>query len=126
MKLNFDTVREVLLIIEDSISYNEKLRIVPLTVYDISSKLEEISLEEVFYTLRKLSDGGYIATFGDDMFMTDIEKYRVLDITFKGHEYLNTVRDAKMWNEIKKKILVPSFNLVMQIAPRIIMARLEL
>ncbi len=120
MKLDFDCVRDVLMKIEALSKYNNNFEYVPLSVYDISNALDEYEIDTIYYTLRKLEDGGYIEALYNTNLPINIGQFYILDITFKGHEYLNTVRDPKIWRIIKSKLIAPTFSLIMQLAPEII------
>lgn len=94
------------------------------------------SISEALYTLRKLEDGGYIITTESQDTPTEkashfplIErkynseelksKFYVLDITFKGIEFLNLIRDDDTWNIYKSNHFIMSFEVIKQIIPKL-------
>lgn len=98
MKLNHECVRELMLLIEESLNYS---------VY-IDTKVVEIkgfTTEEIVYTADKLLEAGYItanrhAYLGGD----HIPQIDILSITWEGHKFLDTVRDNKVWKSTKSII----------------------
>lgn len=131
MQLNFDVIRKVLLYIEKNTKYDEcegKLQpmFVPLSHLVGENKCD--SLAEALYTVRKLEEGGYIITteagkepiekFSD--FRTSEEPLCVLDITFKGIEFLNLIRDGIVWDRYKHNFPAISFENITQIIPKMI------
>lgn len=130
MQLNFDVIREVLLYIEKITKYVEvegKLQpmVVPLSRLVGENKCD--SLAEALYTVRKLEEGGYIITteagkepiekFSD--FRTSEEPLCVLDITFKGIEFLNLIRDDGVWQTYKNNHFIMSFEVITQMIPKL-------
>lgn len=132
MQLNFDVIREVLLYIEKITKYVEvegKLQpmVVPLSRLVGENKCD--SLAEALYTVRKLEEGGYIITteIGTDTIQklfdfqpSDELPLCVLDITFKGIEFLNLIRDGIVWDRYKHNFPAISFENITQIIPKMI------
>jgi len=114
MQLNFDCVREVLLAIEANkidhiLSYPELCELLPF-----------YSPDDIRYTCVKLQEAKIISAIIsktlDDPFP---EVTAILDITFKGHEFLNSIRDKGTWEKVRKTAKtagVGSFDAFMQIA----------
>lgn len=97
MKLNDDCITDVLFTLEESLELTDDLFApIPLTLKDICTKndtMGKYSPKEVFYTLKKLAEAGYILT--EDSRNDESKSYRtysVLDITFQGHEYIRKLR----------------------------------
>ena len=96
MLLNPDCVRDVLLAVEGC-EFEEYLNLDKL-----SAKLPEYSQEDLWYTCLKLEEGGYLNLVTVD----PMRSYRpgikcIVDLTFKGHEFLNSVRDSARWKKLK-------------------------
>lgn len=96
MKLNPDCIRDVLLELEKQ-EYNTRTHI-----NDLIEKLTQYSKEDIEYSCLKLLEGGYIV--GN----SSLTSYRniplvddIFDITYKGHEFLNTIRPVSRWNKLK-------------------------
>lgn len=130
MQLNFDVIRKILLYIEKNTKYDEcegelQPMFVPLSHLVGENKCD--SLAEALYTVRKLEEGGYIITteagkepiekFSD--FRTSEEPLCVLDITFKGIEFLNLIRDDDVWQTYKNNHFIMSFEVITQMIPKL-------
>lgn len=130
MQLNFDVIRKVLLYIEKNTKYDEcegelQPMFVPLSHLVGENKCD--SFAEALYTVRKLEEGGYIITteagkepiekFSD--FRTSEEPLCVLDITFKGIEFLNLIRDDDVWQTYKNNHFIMSFEVITQMIPKL-------
>ena len=96
MKLDCDCVRDTLLALE-TMGFNESLRIPQLAK---KPQLAGYTEDEIHYTCLKLLEAGYIAAnaipIGAVLGIVD-----VTDITYPGHEFLNTIREDKNWRKVK-------------------------
>lgn len=67
------------------------------------SKIFEIyERDDVFYTLHKLDEAGFIklsTSWGSGKLIT----YAINDITWHGHEFLDNIRGDIVWEETKKQ-----------------------
>ncbi|WP_025992919.1 DUF2513 domain-containing protein [Pseudomonas viridiflava] len=89
MKLDKDLVREILLAVE---AYNEPDGLIVL-------KINDRSAEEISYHVRLLDEAGLVAaldTGGIGHF-----RWQPRRLTYKGHEFLDTVRDEEIWRRTK-------------------------
>lgn len=97
MKLNPDCIRDVLLHLEE-MPYRTST-----SVPEITSNLKGFSNDEVMYTCLKLNEAGLIdatvRNYPSDGYDIVI---RVKDITYSGHQFLETIRSPKSWKIIKK------------------------
>lgn len=99
MKLKQDCVRYVLLSLE---AQGINMLNQGLQGSDIVKQLsnENFSADDITYTLWQLADGKFIKA--------NCEKYvmgvsiLVFDITWQGHELLDSIRDDKVWDQTKK------------------------
>lgn len=123
MILNSDCVRDVLLTVE-SCGYGEHLRINALV-----EKLPTYSSDEVSYSCLKLQEAGYLGvlttrSLGSTMPIV----VEIQDITYSGHEFLNTIREDKNWSKIKdaaKKAGVFSLKHIAQIGEAVAAAAIQ-
>lgn len=118
MKLDFDCVREVLLVLEEISVMQDNHMFKPLTVNDFMVKISDYSENEVLYTLQKLLEADYInAVYNYD---TDLPfnktRFFIQDLTYSGHEYLNTIRDNTVWKQIKEKTPTLTFEIIKKAA----------
>ena len=97
MRLNPDCIRAVLLRLEE-LPYHAEI-----SIPDLSNQIEEFSKEEVEYTCLKLYEAGFIlATPLPRPSIKHREVFSILDISYAGHQFIETVRDPKAWRSIKK------------------------
>ncbi len=94
MKLNKDCIRDTLLFLEDKIGLRNVIY-----PWQIQEELNQYTLEEVKYTLKKLSEANIITSER----ISDHFGYNcmVYDITYNGHEFLETIRDNAIWEQAK-------------------------
>lgn len=93
MKLNHECIRDLLLYIEENLTYNDELEINKIS-------LNNYSLEELLYTTEKLVEADYLTCYTIEI----DDEYSILlvqSITYKGHHFLDTVRDNKVWSKTK-------------------------
>ena len=104
MKLNYDCIRDLLLCLEDNLKYEvdldfNKVKEKSIPLQKLYKLLCDYTDNEIFYSVIKLEEAGFISVhrYGDEA-----EHIRsVYDITYNGHQYLDTVRSPKMWESIK-------------------------
>lgn len=108
MKYNLDCLRSVLLTLE------EEIKIVKVNdgAFDEEatrlSKLIEIlgqdySESDIIYSVQKLDEAEYITAhpgYGDGLIIT--ADSLIFSITFKGHEFLENIRDSEVFQKTKK------------------------
>lgn len=134
MKLNFDCIRDVLLALEESLTIEAE-------VYDLGEgedasysfsfisveqllkheRLEEYSNIDIFYSVNKLSEIGYIQAACE--WKGDMSTYLISDIKYPGHEFLQSIKSETVWNDIKKvskKVGSMSFPIISSIASSLI------
>lgn len=98
MELNHDCVRQVLLDLENNLGlpnnpHDFKDVIFPKT-FDTYGK------DNVEYTLLKLRDANYIDAkphYANDLLLS----FYISSITWEGHQFLDTIRDSKIWKKTK-------------------------
>lgn len=94
MKLNHECVRDLLLYIEENLSFGEELQVNCL-------KLKNYSIEELLYTSQKLEEAEYIKCSNSFYADDDYPVILVTSISYKGHQFLDTVRDNQVWSKTK-------------------------
>ena len=93
MKLNTDCVRDLLLYLESNLSYQT-------THICINSiQLKDYCTEDLLYTSEKLIEAEYIE--GDVLGEGTPPILAIYDISFKGHQLLNNIRDDKVYSKTK-------------------------
>lgn len=115
MKLNNDCIRDILLYVEKNTTYEYPFA----SAEDLISRLTQYDKDTINYHIRKAHQGDLI----------DAINYRdgvPLDISFlswKGHEYIDTIRDDKVWEKLKdstKDIASVSLPLLVKLAEDVI------
>lgn len=99
MKLDYDLVREIMLTIEES--KNSSGPFEPELV--AAGERINMSRNEVGYTLNKLYEDGLITAkplIADNSFYFLISG----NLTISGHQYLDNVRDSKVWKQTKSAL----------------------
>lgn len=95
MKLNIDCVRDILIYLEENLSYNSEI-----DACDI--ELEKYDSNEILYCISLLYDAGYIKAITAHTFTRPV--YIIQSLTFQGHDLLDKIRDKSTWMKIKSKI----------------------
>ncbi len=96
MVLDSDCVRDVLLAVENC-SFGERI-----TLNFLEEKLPDYSEEQLWYTCIKLNEGGYLDVLTVDMLRMPLPGIKQINgLTYQGHEFLDTVRENKIWAKTK-------------------------
>lgn len=103
MKLNIDCVRDVLLCLEENITMDNNNCIIPVPFKTVKTILENKYEEnDIIYSISKLLDIRYIIGHIDKT----SGRYKVTgfisDITWEGHEFLNSIRPQTIWETTKE------------------------
>lgn len=126
MKLNYDCVRDIMLAIEEIPTTADRLN---FSEYKSNKYLNEYSEDTLKYHIKLLKDENFIKAYviiADDSYYVDT----LNDLTFKGHEMLNNIRDKNVFNTTKEKISKTvgsaSLSIFVQVAGQFIKAQLGL
>ncbi len=123
MKLNYDCVRDLLLTLEDCIYFKENLEYAHLSFDDLCKLLPKYTKSDIAYATLRLKEADYINVNifrGENRFSGAIYS----SITFSGHQYLDTVRNPKIWSKIKEKAGSLSFNIILKMSESLIISHL--
>ena len=102
MKLNQDCIRDLLLYLEENLKINDYLSISNIALKNYSS-------EELLYTADKLCEASYLKCSRKVYDNTDLMIF-VSSITYTGHQFLDNIRDDKVF--AKTKSVLSSFKSV--------------
>lgn len=129
MKLNTDSVRTLMLDLENRLPWDESVTNIwnKQTGFVTYASYKELGHDEFIYTLSKLIDGEYISgklcpannTIGD---------VYIYSITWKGHEFLDNIRDPQVWTKTKSianKFTSVSVSFISSIASQVIAKLIE-
>ena len=130
MKLNHDIVREVLLVVEEHLDSNSRFDAHRLAE-QIESNTPEFKNDEIMYAIAKLTEVGYLNAQPITVFCNGkiTPSFIIRSITWSGHEFLDSIRDTKIWAETKStasKVGEFSLSILGQIATKIAMNKLGL
>ncbi|MCU7712980.1 DUF2513 domain-containing protein [Priestia sp. JV24] len=127
MKLDQECVRYLLLTIEEEVLFNQYLWIEDLLRFQL---LEKYSEEELLYTVLKLKEANFI-----DAHIESVESGSVItnayvsQMTWHGHEFLDTIRDPEVWKQTKvavSKVAGVSLSMLATVAGDLLLKKLNL
>lgn len=134
MKLNYDCVRDVLLELEENLTIEEvsydlgegEETELTFSFIDIKrlaafERLKKYSKKDICYSVNKLNEAGYISA--EPIPGDDLSDYLISDITYVGHEFLQSIKSDSVWNHVKdvsKKAGAMSFPVISSIASNIL------
>jgi hypothetical protein len=96
MKRDMDLIRDLLLHVESDPLYNGQSWVTPDIPSDVG--VSDHSIEEISYHLTLLIEAGYLAG-NTGIIMPTISK-----LTWKGHEFLDDIKDKDVWSKTKERI----------------------
>lgn len=99
MKLSNECVRDSLLELESKLKFDTSLQPNDLLSFSVCDKYGK---EEFLYTLTKLDEAGFISFSHKGVMGDSYYWYAVNSITWEGQQYLDNVRDPKVWSTTKK------------------------
>lgn len=118
---DFDCIRHILLAVEDSLAPR-------LHVNDLSNETYDLSC--ISYHVSLLLDAGYLDAAKVPILGSPYPQFIIRRLTIQGHDYLDTIRDERVWTETKKKFkkstVALSFDLVKTIASKVALDFLNL
>jgi hypothetical protein len=102
MKINPDCIRDVLLYLEDNLFITEQNNFSEIPINSLYENLD-YTQEDIWYSVYNLNQirfiEGRITPAGKDkMFFCEIQ-----NITWNGHQFLNTIRPKSIWDATKSK-----------------------
>lgn len=111
MKLNPDCIRDVLLYLEENLSYNHdnqgSIEHNSITMHKISEDLHNekgYEIDDINYSVEKLLEIRYINSETQLRGHNNSILYcPISDISYNGHLFLGTIRPKSIWDATKKK-----------------------
>ncbi len=98
MKRDMDLMRQILLLIEEHSDVPPKI----LTLedfFDIKEDAYKISLH-----IDLLRDAGLIEVINTSVLERGLRDFDITRLTLAGYEYLDAIRDIKIWHKVKQSI----------------------
>ena len=122
MKLNPDCIRDVLLYLEENLVIKDRNKLSVISLNQLKENLSQYDEDDIFYSVYNLYQIRYIDGRINDasdmkMFFCDIN-----NITWNGHQFLNTIRPTSVWQATKKgasKLGIMSMHALSTIAMKI-------
>lgn len=115
MKLNYDCVRDILLVLEEDLQIDSSDELPALSLEKVAGKLaDKYSRADVIYNTQMLADANYINARIEISGNNSVSYIRYKNITFAGHQFLDTVRPQKVWDKAKEIVLKQVGNLTIQ------------
>lgn len=96
MKRDMDLVREILLAIEADKEMDGLHWKIFSSPQDV--EIKNCSVEEFSYTIGLMKDAGFLQTEKGNMLFPAIG-----GLSWKGHEFLNDIRDPEIWRKTKER-----------------------
>lgn len=101
MKLNHDCIRTLLIYLEENLEAKENGLPRGLKLGHIEDEsLTAFSQEDIYYSAKKLVEAKYIEVMNKEVAPRVM---MINEITWDGHQYLDSIRDPKVWREIKNR-----------------------
>lgn len=102
MKLNPDCIRDVLLYLEENLKLENGHKFSEISLNQLEDALPQHKKDDIFYSVYNLVQirfiEGRISDINDmKMFFCGIN-----NITWNGHQFLNTIRPKSVWNATKQ------------------------
>lgn len=102
MKLNPDCIRDVLIYLEENLYIDENHQFSYITLNQLYQDLPKYNNEDIFYSIYNLYTIEYIEGFIKNHGNTVMDICEIQNITWDGHQFLNTVRPQTVWDATKK------------------------
>ncbi|MGA2411322.1 MAG: DUF2513 domain-containing protein [Candidatus Binataceae bacterium] len=125
MKLDWDLIREILMRIEDDPKFDGSANQVDAAKLGITNHTNA----EVMYQVVQLIEGGFLAGKILSAGAFPPAAAVVFKLTWKGHEYVDSLRDPDIWQKTKSRIggvAGVAFGVVLEVAKAEIMKKLKL
>lgn len=95
--LNYDCVRSVLLAVEASPRGKR------IDLNTLQNALPDFDRDDIHYACIKLSEAKYMDMILSRALRADLPTVvKITDITFAGHEFLNSIRNDDNWGKVKE------------------------
>lgn len=122
MKINYDCIRELLIVLEENLIFSEELEYPHLNFCKVCQLLPDFSKQDIVYSTMMLEQGDYINARimgGDNRVIECI----YTSVTFTGHQLLENIKNDNVWNktkEVSKSIGSSSIEVITSIANNIL------
>lgn len=127
MKINYDCLRELLLVLEKNLQFSDDLEYPTISFKKVCEFMPDYSKADIAYSTMILNEAGLIKA---NIMKADNRFYDCIysRLTYTGHKFLENVRGKKVWDKIKSvvgKIGGASIETISSIALEIIMKMVD-
>lgn len=130
MKINYNCIRDLLLVLEEDLVFTEDLKFSPLRLNTLLSHpdLSNYTKQDIAYSLVLLKEVDFIEgniIMSQNIIIADAIVTR---ITYSGHEFLETVRPKKIWDStvsILEKLGSASFPVIASVASKFLESSIQ-
>jgi len=101
MKINYNCLRELLIVLEDNLHFSEDLEYPALNLNKVSSLMPDYTLEDIAYSTIMANEANLIEAHiinADNRFYNCIYS----SLTYEGHQFLENVKSNTVWEKTKK------------------------
>lgn len=101
MKLNPDCIRDILLYLEENLEIKEYHKFTEITLTQLKEGLPQYDEDDIFYSVYNLHQIRFIEGKINDV--NDMKMFfcEINNITWNGHQFLNTIRPKSIWDATK-------------------------
>ena len=101
MKLNPDCIRDVLLYLEENLKIEESHKFTEITLIQLKEALPKYTEDDIFYSVYNLHQIRFIDGRINDVNNMKMFFCEINNITWNGHQFLNTIRPTSIWEATK-------------------------
>lgn len=115
IRLNIDCIRDILLYIESNTNFEKSL----LDVDTLVNSLKNYDADTLYYHIKMISQANLV----DKVSFADSRPFFISSLSWEGHEYLDNIRDTKIWTMLKdktNKLSSISLKVLISLAPKLI------
>ena len=116
MRLNYDCIRDILLYIEANTTSTKRNISIKILLESLNQKYDE---DTIIYHIYQIESAGLVY----NVLYAGNRPIVISDLSPEVHEYVNNIRDNKVWKAIKGKlgeVSSASLPLLIEMAPEII------
>lgn len=97
MKLNYNCIRDILLYVENNTTFEKSA----IDVESLTESLEDkYDVDTIYYHIQKIAQTDLV----DDVTWSDDAPEYIFSLSWKGHQYLDSIRDDSVWKSVTEKI----------------------
>lgn len=102
MTLKHECMRDLMLCLQERLGLNENGTGIKYDLFELmqTERMQGYELEDIFYTIQKLHEGGFICAFIEHC-KRSVKACYVQDITYEGHRLLQNIGTQAIWESAK-------------------------